>query len=112
MHVKKGLYGLKQSAALWFDHAVGTLLNCGLQRIHSDACLFVSKEKDLHVLMHVDDFQIFLLHQHRIDRLLKQLKAKYDIKLVDTNLFLGLAIQSAPSGAVKLSQAHYAKDKL
>ncbi|KAI0992780.1 hypothetical protein K3495_g15405, partial [Podosphaera aphanis] len=56
--LKKGLYGLKQAAALWYDDARATLSSLGLHPTMSDVCLYTNKETDLFVLLHVDDFQV------------------------------------------------------
>lgn len=50
----KGLYGLKQAAALWYDDAKSTLAQLGLLPTTSDICLYTNSEKDIFVLMHVD----------------------------------------------------------
>ncbi|KAI0990896.1 hypothetical protein K3495_g17291, partial [Podosphaera aphanis] len=47
IRLRKGLYGLKQAAALWYDHAKATLAKLGLFPTVSDACLYTNKSKDL-----------------------------------------------------------------
>lgn len=54
--LRKGLYGLKQSANLWYYDAKLTLNKFGLKCAQSDACLFIGR--GIYVIMHVDDFQI------------------------------------------------------
>ncbi|KJX96367.1 retrovirus-related Pol polyprotein from transposon TNT 1-94 [Zymoseptoria brevis] len=110
IHVKKGLYGLKQAAALWHYDAVDTLQKLGLTRTVSDACLF--QGKGILVLLHVDDFQIFGQSDHKIDKLIKGLEQKYTIKVVDTNVFLGLYLKEGKDGSMSVSQEHYSRDKL
>ncbi|KAI0994900.1 hypothetical protein K3495_g13282 [Podosphaera aphanis] len=53
----KGLYGLKQVAALWYDDVRSTLTQLGLLPTTSDICLYTNGVKDLFVLIHVADFQ-------------------------------------------------------
>lgn len=57
IHLGKELYGLKQAAALWYDHAKATLAKLGLSPTVFDAYLYTNQTKDLFV-MYVDDFQI------------------------------------------------------
>lgn len=108
--VLKGLYGLKQAANLWFHDASRTMKQLGLRRTTSDACLF--KGKGVLVLMYVDDFQILSPSQERIDKFVEGMKQRYSIKTVDSNLFLGINITSEGKNTIKLSQKHYALEKL
>ena len=86
--IKKGMYGLKQAAAFWYQDAVILLEKLGLRRTVSDACLFMGK--GILVLMHVD-FQILRPSLKKVNWLIKSMRKRYTIiKLVDTNLFLGL----------------------
>ena len=107
--VKKGLYGLKQAAYLWYYDATETLEKLGLRRTASDACLF--QGNGIIVLLHVDDFQICATSEQKIDRLIAGLKKKYSIKTVDTNLFLGLHL-TENEHVIMVSQAYYATEKL
>ena len=108
--VNKGLYGLKQSANLWHHDASETMIALGLKRTQSDACLFIGK--GVIVLIHVDDLQIFSPDEKRIDWFIDCMRKKYPIKVIDTDVFLGLHIQSQGDDKVKISQKHYALDKL
>ena len=58
IRLRKGLYGLKQAAALWYDDARATLATLGLHPTTSDVCLYSNAQNDLFVLLHVDDFQV------------------------------------------------------
>lgn len=108
--IKKGLYGLKQAANLWYHDAAGTMLEMGLKRTSSDACVFTGK--GIIIVMHVDDFQIFAESKAKTEWFIKGMRRRYNIKVVDTNLFLGIHIIPLKKGEVKLSQKHYSKDKL
>ncbi|KAI0997156.1 hypothetical protein K3495_g11032 [Podosphaera aphanis] len=105
----KGLYGLKQAAALWYDDAKSTLARLGLLHTISDIFLYTNKEKFLFVLMHVDDFQVLSPHQSKIDQLMKALHRKYNLKSVNTDLFLGINISRPSTTTLKLSQGQYAR---
>lgn len=108
----KGLYGLKQAAALWYDDAKSTLAQLGLFPTTSDICLYTNSEKDLFVLMHVDDFQVVSPHQSKIDQLMSALYRKYNLKTVSTDLFLGIEISHPSTTVLKLSQGQYARTLL
>lgn len=108
----KGLYGLKQAAALWYDDAKSTLAQLGLLPTTSDICLYTNSEKDIFVLMHVDDFQVVSPHQSKIDLLMSALYRKYNLKTVSTDLFLGIEISHPAPETLKLSQGQYARTLL
>lgn len=110
--IRKGLYGLKQAAALWYDDARSTLANLGLFPTISDVCLYTNKHKDLFVLLHVDDFQVMGPNLKKIDKLMQALHKKYKLKTVNTNLFLGIHISNPNKHTLKLSQGQYARKLL
>ena len=47
IQLHKGLYGLKQAAALWYDDAKTTLAQLGLLPTTSDVCLYTNHKRDL-----------------------------------------------------------------
>ncbi|KAI0991395.1 hypothetical protein K3495_g16792, partial [Podosphaera aphanis] len=104
LQLRKGLYGLKQAAALWYDDAKATLARQGLFPTVSDACLYTNRKKDLFVLMHVDDFQVMGPDLKKIDQLMHALYKKYKLKAVKTDLFLGIHIEYPDKTTLKLSQ--------
>ncbi|KAI1003823.1 hypothetical protein K3495_g4386 [Podosphaera aphanis] len=108
----KGLYGLKQAAALWYDDVKSTLAQLGLLPTTSDICLYTNSEKNLFVLIHVDDFQVVSPHQSKIDKLMKALHHKYKLKTVSTDLFLGIEISHPVPEELRLSQGQYARTLL
>ena len=81
-----------------------------MHRTASDACLFIGN--GVMALMHVDDFQILSPSKSKIDWLINGMRKKYNIKTVETNLFLGLHIISKDPEDIKLSQEHYSREKL
>lgn len=105
----KDLYGLKQAAVLWYDNAKSTLAQLGLHPTISDVCLYTNNEKDLFVLMHVHDFQVVSPHQSKIVQLMKALHQKYNLKTVNTDLFLGIEISYPSAETLKLSQGQYTR---
>lgn len=107
--LRKGLYGLKQAAALWYDDAKATLAAQGLFPTTSDVCLYTTKQKDLFVLLHVDDFQVMGPNLTKIEKLMSALYKKYKLKMVNTDLFLGIHISKPSKNILELSQGQYAR---
>lgn len=107
----RGLYGLKQAAALWYDHARMTLSQLGFEPTISDVCLYANEQKDTYVLMHVDDLQIMGSNDAEITRLTEGLQKRYEMSIVKTGLFLNLNVTRSKK-FVKLDQSHYVKKLL
>ena len=54
--LRKGLYVLKQAAALWHDDAKATLARLCFHPTTSDVCLYTNCHQDVFVVMHIDNF--------------------------------------------------------
>ena len=107
--LRKGLYGLKQAAALWYDDAKATLAENGLHPTTSDICLYTNKQKDIYAMMYVDDFQIMGPNLKKIEELMRVLHQRYQLKTVNTDLFLGIHISNPSRDTLLLSQGRYAR---
>lgn len=79
--LEKELYGLKQAAGLWHESVKVELDKIGLRPTESDVCLFTNSERDIFVLLHVDDFQILGPNIHQIRKLAKALRSKLNLRL-------------------------------
>ena len=112
IRIHKGLYGLKQAAALWYDDVRVFLAQNGMFPTISDACLYTNKQKDLFAIIHVDDFQVMGPSIDKIEKLMKALNKKYNLKSVKTDLFLGIHINNPDKYTLKLSQGQYARKLL
>lgn len=55
MKLNKAVYGLKQSSRCWNEKISTILTNCDLKQSTNDQCLFLNTEKELFVLVYVDD---------------------------------------------------------
>lgn len=109
--LEKGLYGLKQAAALWHVEVRAELQKQGLEPTESDVCLFCSKVKDLFVELHVDEFQILGPDKKKIVDLAKVLQKKFDFKIITNDQFLGIHV-THQGNYLKLSQGRYARELL
>jgi hypothetical protein len=52
----KALYGHPKSGRLWFNELVGFLQSVGLGQSQRDRCFFLTEDRSLFFLFHVDDF--------------------------------------------------------
>lgn len=112
IRLKKGIYRLKQAAALWYDHVQSFLAEQGLFPTTADVCLYTNKRKDMFVLLHVDDFQVMGPNLGKIENLMRSLYKKYKLKSVKTDQFLGIEISNPNKKILKLSQGQYARKLL
>ena len=89
--LNKGLYGLKQSARLWYKTALKVLTELGFTRSEADHCLFI--KGNLWVLVYVDDALIMGPRQE-IDAFKKALAQVFAVRdLGNAKYYLGTQIQ-------------------
>ena len=110
--IKKGLYGLKQAAALWYDNMRGFLETQGMFPTEADVCLYANKSKDVFIIIHVDDIQVIGPNLAKVEKLMHALNRKYKLKTVKTDMFLGIHISNPDKTTLKLSQGQYARKLL
>lgn len=103
MFLRKGLYGLQQAGALWHDNVKALLGHLGLLSTVSDVFLCTIKQKNL-FLLYVDDFQVMGPDLTKIENLIHALHNKYKLKIVKTDLFLGINKSNPDKSTLKLSQ--------
>ena len=99
-HLKKSLYGLKQSPRAWFGKFSKTMLSAGYFQSEGDYTLFIKNSSDgkaALLIVYVDDIIIIASDKEEIQNLEKYLATLFDIKALGMlTYFLGIevAIQS------------------
>lgn len=53
--ILQALYGLRQSACLWYETIKTELQELGFEQLPDERCIFVHREKDIWLLLYVDD---------------------------------------------------------
>ena len=71
----RGIYGLKEAAALWFKNISETLMEDGWIQSKHDDCLFT--KKDSAIIIHVDDLLVGSTEDSILDEVQLLLKRKY-----------------------------------
>ena len=111
--LRRALYGLKQSPALWYKNLSTTLIQLGLEPIPDADCLFANRH--LLVFFFVDDIVIIYSKENReyVDHFETQLLQTYEMRrLGELEWFLGIHItRDRTNRRLWLSQASYI-DKL
>ncbi|KAK6162888.1 hypothetical protein DH2020_002729 [Rehmannia glutinosa] len=113
-HLRKSLYGLKQSPRAWFDRFSQIILKYGLLRCKSDHSVFYRRSEHGIILLvvYVDDIVITGNDSVGISGLKSFLHAHFQTKdLGSLKYFLGVEIMRSKSG-IFLSQRKYVLDLL
>ena len=79
--LNRGLYGLKQSAKLWYDTLSNTLIKLGFQNLLYDKCLFMKNHPTPLILgIYVDDILLISPYEKPIDNFINDINKIYKIK--------------------------------
>ena len=114
------LYGLVQSAMLWYKHITATLISLGYVQNDVDACVF-NKDVDgtrVTVALYVDDLKIFSADISLVDSLIDSLSDVYGkvtpltIKEGEYQSYLGMLIDSSVPGQFTVTMPKYVADIL
>ena len=83
--LNKGIYGLKQSAKLWYETLSEKLKSIGFSKLTFDKCIFI-KTKPFTIILgiYVDDILIISSNKETIDTFKKQLAQHFNFKNFDT----------------------------
>jgi hypothetical protein len=93
----KALYGHPKSGKLWFNNLVAFLGKIGLHQSERDRCLFLSRDKSIFFIFHVDDFLLAAADTSKKDRMIQAVGAKYKIKEMGfPENFVGFQIYKVP----------------
>lgn len=105
--LRKSLYGLKQSPRQWSHKFTSFLLEIGLDTSSENHCVFSRREPLVIVVVYVDDGIIFARRQSDIDKIMTQLKSRFEVHIMDVSTFLGFQIVRPRSHQIILHQAEY-----
>jgi hypothetical protein len=110
----KSLYGVKQASEVWNRLLNEVLLEFGLQRLHSDFCIYYYQEMDKKLILavYVDDMASAHNCVALSTRLKTHLAKHFRIKdLGRIAKFLGIEVIHHPSTrSIELSQRHYIRE--
>jgi hypothetical protein len=117
VRILKALYGLVQSAALWYKVLTGYLQDIGFVPNIIDNCVLNNKGngRDITVVLYVDDLLILSPNQGDIDWLIGKLKHEYKELSTETGdefNYLGMVLQTNRDGEVTLRMDGYIDNAL
>jgi hypothetical protein len=106
LHLKKNIYGRRESGLIWFKAVTKALRNIGFKQSKFDECVFY--RGNVMYVLYCDDSIITGKTDKEIDQVIKDLKGqKLDLTDEgDIGDFLGVKIQKQSDGTMFLSQPH------
>jgi hypothetical protein len=113
-HLKKSIYGLKQSPRAWFDKFSKAVVSHGMTRSQADHFVFFKKTRTGIVILvvYVDDIVITGSDKEGIQILINHLSSSFLTKdLGKLRYFLGIEVARSKAG-ISLSQRKYTLDIL
>jgi transposase InsO family protein len=113
-HLKKSIYGLKQSPRAWFDKFSKAVVSHGMTRSQADHSVFFKKTRTGIVILvvYVDDIVITGSDKEGIQILINYLSSSFLTKdLGKLRYFLGIEVARSKAG-ISLSQRKYTLDIL
>jgi transposase InsO family protein len=113
-HLKKSIYGLKQSPRAWFDKFSKAVVSHGMTRSQADHSVFFKKKRTGIVILvvYVDDIVITGSDKEGIQILINHLSSSFLTKdLGKLRYFLGIEVARSKAG-ISLSQRKYTLDIL
>jgi hypothetical protein len=109
--IRRGLYGLRQSAAIWYKTLKAALLQLGFSLSNYDPTLFYKLNGDKKKLLcalswHVDDGIGIANNKETLERMKKDIASKFAIKVLgDPRFLLGIKIdRNWTSHTIRISQ--------
>src|ERR1700761_6558203 len=107
MHLKQAIYGLKQAALAWWKALDKSMATLGCTQLLSESGLFVNKEKNLIIIVYVDDVLFLKANKKDISSLKEHFMQIWECKdLGDTNEFLHMHIIRS-RGHILIDQKDY-----
>jgi hypothetical protein len=116
--VEYALYGLIQSAMLWYEHLTKSLESLGFKVNEYEPCVMNKHSEDgtlITVGIFVDDMKFFSVSVELIDSTIASLEAIYGKLTVnggDVQSYLGMTINTAVEGEVTITMEKYVTDIL
>lgn len=106
--LKKSLYGLKQAPRQWNKEFSNFLKTLNLKESLHDRCVYYrTKPSFLLIVIYVDDGLIFSKDEVEINKILHELKNRFEVHEADSTVFLGFQIISNQKHIITLHQESY-----
>ncbi|CEG46295.1 retrovirus-related gag-pol polyprotein [Plasmopara halstedii] len=115
-HLKRSLYGLKQSPRMWNQTIDKFMLELGLKKYEADHCIYVKRNDNdmIFVALYADDLMIASNNNELLKSTKNALSERFDMTdLGRLKYFFGIEIeQDEPTGSISMRQTKFADDIL
>ncbi|KAE8886048.1 hypothetical protein PF003_g29739 [Phytophthora fragariae] len=109
--LRRSLYGLKQTAAVWHKTIRSVFIAFGFKQCKSDPCLFVrvGQNEPVYIVLYVDDLLIGCEAEEEASSIAEALGARFRLKsLGDARFILGMKLHyNTQKGELFVGQAQY-----
>lgn len=106
--LRQSLYGLKQSARIWYFENINYLKTLGFVVSPYDAGLLFHPAKHIYLTLHVDDSRIYAPLPQDVDWTVSEIQRRFQIKDVTADQrYLGMKVSRSDNGDIHISQEHY-----
>jgi Reverse transcriptase (RNA-dependent DNA polymerase). len=118
VRILKAMYGLVQSAALWYNVLTKFLLKLGFKKNDKDNCVMHKRTADgklFIIVLYVDDILMLCEDEREIDWLIGGLEKEYkevSVERGDELSYLGMVLKRKDDGSFELSMEAYVKNVL
>jgi hypothetical protein len=117
VQILKALYGLVQSAALWFEALTAFLKSLGFVPNTIDDCVLNKRDdgRDITIILYVDDILMLSESRADIDWLIAALTKEYGeltVESGDSFTYLGMGLETARDGSIRLRMDAYVQGVL
>jgi hypothetical protein len=109
VRLQRGMYGLKQSALLWYNDLKASLKDLGFEPIEADPCVFVNSVTFGIIVVYVDDIILITKDTSAMATLKQRLFACYKARdLGPISFYLGIRVRrDRTKGTLSLSMDSY-----
>jgi ATP-binding cassette subfamily B (MDR/TAP) protein 1 len=112
--LRTGLYGLKRSSRIWYEHLHSELCKCDSKQCELEPCVYIkSIEKGVVIVtIYVGDIFVFSSDAAEMQKLRKTLSNKFPLKnLGAAKNILGMRVERS-NNEITLDQSNYIRDVL
>ena len=102
--LNRALYGSKEASILWYDLVSNLLLDNGFTKNVYDPCVFHHRERDIWVLLYVDDFKCINDSNKFVLHLLQTEFGSVKSNFGEVHKYLGMVFDYSATGKVQVSQ--------
>jgi Reverse transcriptase (RNA-dependent DNA polymerase) len=112
--LNKGLYGLKQSARVWYQRIRAELIKAGLMAILTDQSIWVNADYSLILALYVDDIVLFAREMQALRQIKEVLQKSFHMKdLGPVSTILGIHVRrDRVKRLLWIDQSHYVSEML